>query len=79
MQGIKNVIFDLGGVIINLDVNKTIVEFNKLSKIPFEQIYTQKQQTDLFNAIDKGEISEKDFFTEIAKQIQFDGSHDKLL
>lgn len=79
MQGIKNVIFDLGGVIINLDVNKTIAEFNKLSKIPFEQIYTQKQQIDLFNAIDKGEISERDFFTEIAKQIQFDGSHDKLL
>lgn len=79
MQGIKNVIFDLGGVIINLDVNKTIKEFNKLSKFPFEQLYTQKEQIDLFNQLDKGTVSTNDFFKEIKQKIGFDGPDEKLL
>ncbi len=36
MKNIKNIIFDLGGVIINLDINKTISEFNKISEVKFE-------------------------------------------
>ena len=79
MQGIKNVIFDLGGVIINLDVNKTIAEFNKLSRISFEEIYTQKAQSELFNALDKGEISTDYFFDELSKQIGFKGDKSELL
>lgn len=79
MQGIKNVIFDLGGVIINLDINKTISEFNKLSAIPFDHIYTQKEQIDLFNQLDKGVISTKDFFNELRSKVGFAGPEEKLL
>jgi epoxide hydrolase-like predicted phosphatase len=79
MQGIKNVIFDLGGVIINLDVNKTISEFNKLSKIPFEKIYTQKEQIDLFNLLDKGQISTTDFIGELKQKISYNGPESDLL
>ena len=62
MQHIKNIIFDLGGVIINLDINQTIQEFNKLSYMPFEAIYTQAEQNDIFNKFDKGLISTEEFF-----------------
>lgn len=79
MQGIKNVIFDLGGVIINLDINKTISEFNKLSSIPFDKIYTQKEQIDLFNQLDKGIISTEQFFNELRIKIGFTGPDEKLL
>ena len=53
MAEIKNIIFDLGGVIINLDIPKTISEFNKISAQPFESIYTQLQQTPIFDLFDK--------------------------
>jgi hypothetical protein len=53
MQHIKNIIFDLGGVIINLDINQTIQEFNRLSYMSFEAIYTQAEQSDIFNKFDK--------------------------
>jgi putative hydrolase of the HAD superfamily len=79
MQHIKNIIFDLGGVIINLDVNKTILEFNKLTYMPFEAIYTQASQTELFNALDKGAISNEEFFKEIRKQIRYEGPESELL
>ena len=70
MSEIKNIIFDLGGVIINLDPNKTISEFNKLSKTPFEAIYTQLQQSTIFDLFDKGHISENDFFLELKNVTQ---------
>ncbi len=66
---IKNIIFDLGGVIINLDIPKTISEFNKLTNKPFESIYTQLQQTPIFDLFDKGQINETDFFIELNKSL----------
>jgi FMN phosphatase YigB (HAD superfamily) len=79
MRHIKNIIFDLGGVIINLDTNKTIAEFNKLSYMPFEAIYTQASQSDIFDNLDKGLISDEEFFYEIRKQIRYEGPDHELL
>ncbi len=78
MKQIKNIIFDLGGVIINLDINKTIQEFNKLSKMPFESIYSQLQQTPIFDKFDKGEISDSIFFNELQKTLGLPISKEKL-
>lgn len=79
MSQIKNIIFDLGGVIINLDTNKTIQEFNKLSTKQFETIYTQLQQSPIFDKFDKGEITETDFFNEIQKALDVHIPIEKLL
>ncbi len=79
MDQIKNIIFDLGGVIINLNIQKTIREFNKLSNKPFETIYTQLQQSPLFDRFDKGEITEPDFFKELKAAMGNNVSDDKLL
>jgi FMN phosphatase YigB (HAD superfamily) len=79
MKEIKHIIFDLGGVIINLNIQLTIREFNKISAIPFDQVYTQARQTELFNLFDKGQISEYDFFSELRKQIGYEGAEADLL
>ncbi len=79
MQHIKNIIFDLGGVIINLDTHKTIAEFNKLSYMPFEALYTQAAQSSLFDNFDKGLISTEEFFYTIRKEIRYDGPDHELL
>lgn len=79
MAEIKNIIFDLGGVIINLDYDKTIAEFNKLSKEPFEEIFTQLQQSPVFDQFDKGEISEADFFSEVLKALRIEISHKQFV
>lgn len=79
MKGIQNVIFDLGGVIINLDVNRTINAFNKISQIPFESIYTQAKQDEIFSLLDKGKISTSDFLNEIKRQTRYQGPVQDLL
>lgn len=79
MSEIKNIIFDLGGVIINLDIPKTIAEFNKLSVVPFESIYTQLQQSPIFDLFDKGQISETDFFKELKKYLKEDVTDTQMI
>lgn len=79
MKNIKNIIFDLGGVIINLDILKTIDEFNKISPLRFEDVYTQANQTELFNLFDKGQLTPEEFFEGLRKEIRFDGHEDEMI
>jgi putative hydrolase of the HAD superfamily len=78
-MAIKNIILDLGGVIINLDIPATISEFNKISAVPFEDLYTQSQQVELFNLFDKGLISDFEFFSKVKELIRHQGSDEDLL
>ncbi|MBI1289351.1 MAG: HAD-IA family hydrolase [Flavobacteriales bacterium] len=52
-----NIIFDFGGVILNLDYQRTIAAFQELGINDFEQSYSQLNQTDLFDRFERGEIS----------------------
>lgn len=79
MAKINAIIFDLGGVIINLDIAATITEFNKLSDKPFEHIYTQLQQSPVFDLFDKGLISESEFFNELKNAMETKPSDELIL
>ncbi len=79
MKSIKNIIFDLGGVIINLDAQLTLYEFNRLSEVPFESLYTQAAQIELFNQFEIGKISDFTFFSELKKIIRYKGPEEDLL
>jgi putative hydrolase of the HAD superfamily len=56
MTEIKSIIFDLGGVILNLDYSKTVDEFKKIGVLHFKKLYSQKKQTLLFDNFEKGKI-----------------------
>lgn len=79
MKGIKNIIFDLGGVIINLDQQRTIYEFNALSPLPFENFYNQSAQSGFFDELDKGKISTEEFLKILRKEINYTGEDHHLL
>ncbi|MBP9068159.1 MAG: HAD family phosphatase [Bacteroidia bacterium] len=68
VKKIKNIIFDLGGVIINLDTTATIKAFVDLGINDFATIYSQLSQTNLFDQFDKGLITENYFFNSIKNQ-----------
>ncbi len=64
---VKNIIFDLGGVLLNLNFNAMSTEFKKLGIHYFDQIYSKANQTDLFSDFEIGKISPQDFRDEIRK------------
>ena len=57
----KNIIFDFGGVILNLDYHRTTKAFINLGISDFEERYSQLNQTDLFDKFERGEISPASF------------------
>lgn len=61
MKDIKHIIFDLGGVLLNIDYARTEQAFSELGFDKFSSSYSQAEQVELFNAFEKGEISETDF------------------
>lgn len=51
------VIFDLGGVLINLDYQRTEDAFVQLGAANFREMYSQLNQTDLFDRFETGKVS----------------------
>ena len=61
----KNIIFDLGGVIINIDYFKTEQMFVDNGIENFGELFSQMKQSDLFDRLETGKIGEKDFCNEL--------------
>ena len=65
MTPIKNILFDLGGVLYHIDYGITIKAFGKLGIKDFHKHFSQQQQNYLFDRLETGKISDKDFIKEI--------------
>jgi putative hydrolase of the HAD superfamily len=65
MKEIKNIIFDLGGVLLPIDYDATPRAFWELGVPDFQTFYAQNRQNELFDAYETGKISEDDFFSEL--------------
>jgi putative hydrolase of the HAD superfamily len=67
LPGIKNIIFDLGGVIINLDFNKTYDAFASLGEITKNEIIEILKNSKLFDIHGNGDLTDEEFRSEIRK------------
>ncbi|PWJ45037.1 HAD family hydrolase [Sediminitomix flava] len=67
MKEIDNIIFDLGGVILNINYELTLEAFGKLSGKEVSQIYTQHQQTSVFDDYETGKTSAEEFRTGVSE------------
>ena len=61
LTGIKNIIFDLGGVILNIDYNKTANAFKRIGVANFDDIYSQANQDQVFDKLEIGELTDVEF------------------
>lgn len=61
LTGIKNIIFDLGGVILDIDYNLTIQAFEALDLPNIKAQYSKMSQSDVFDKIETGAISPAEF------------------
>ncbi|MBC7400520.1 MAG: HAD family phosphatase [Mucilaginibacter sp.] len=61
MQHIKNIIFDYGNVIFHIDFNKVAQAWKDLGITNAHEFYGHRQQDDVFNALERGQISPEAF------------------
>jgi len=64
-QDTKNLIFDFGGVIIDIDYHHTLDGFRKLGFVNVEEAFNQLSQKPLFDLFETGKISAEKFFTSL--------------
>lgn len=65
MSKYKNIIFDLGGVLLNIDYNRTRKAFEELGIKNFDTLYSQAAANDLFQRLEKGTISVPTFYKQL--------------
>lgn len=65
LKNYDNIIFDLGGVLINIDYLETKREFEKLGIRNFDILFTQFKQDHIFDLFEKGEISPENFYNRL--------------
>ncbi len=73
------IIFDLGGVLINLDYQLTSKAFIDLGLTDFDATYSQLQQTDLFDRFETGAISSFHFINRLLDQLPQGTSGNKVV
>ena len=66
-RNITTLIFDFGGVLINLDINQCIFNFKQLGLKNFEQYLNNFAQSGFFMKLEKGQIPAEEFRNEIRK------------
>jgi len=64
---VEAIIFDFGGVILNIDHLRVEQAFKKIGIPEFEDLYGRAQQTELFRELETGKISAHRFREEIRK------------
>jgi len=74
----KNIIFDLGGVILNLDYQLTIRAFEELGIPDFVASYSQRNQSALFDGFERGEIEPARFRDSFRRELNCDCTDHQL-
>lgn len=62
MTAIKHIIFDLGGVFLNINFQLTSQAFAKLGVTDFNNMFTQHYSNPLFELLETGKITEHEFY-----------------
>jgi len=77
-SAIKNVIFDLGGVIINLSVEKTHQAFATLSGLPVDEIKARVHRGAFFHDFERGLITDHEFRNHLRESLSMHVSDTQL-
>lgn len=78
MQAIKNIIFDLGGVFIDIHYQKTEDAFIDLGVTDFHTLFTQHHASDIFELLETGKLSPAAFYDAFRATTQLSLSNEQI-
>jgi glucose-1-phosphatase len=70
MEKIKNIIFDLGGIFMEIDYYRTEQAFVNLGVTNFSELYTQHHANPMFENLETGKISPAEFYDQVREVSQ---------
>ncbi|HUS02807.1 MAG TPA: HAD family phosphatase [Chitinophagaceae bacterium] len=78
MQNIKAIIFDFGGVILNIDFGKMNKAFTDLGIKDFNEMYSQQNADHLFRHLEEGKLNEHEFYDAFRSSAKLNLSNDQI-
>ena len=78
LNSIRNIIFDLGGVIINLDIQKSVDALQQLSRTGRTVPFSQKEQSELFDLLEIGAILPEEFRRRVREEYDIEADDDTI-
>jgi len=67
LTGIRNLLFDFGGVIVNISKDNAVKRFKEIGFDNIEDYLGEFRQEGIFLQLEEGSISREDFYTELRK------------
>jgi len=68
LRGIKNIVFDLGGVIITLDRDEAVRRFNNMGLDNAAELLSAYHQKGIFLDLEEGKLSQEAFYESVRKE-----------
>jgi len=79
IEGIRHIIFDLGGVLLNIDYSLTEQAFKNCGIENFDQIYSQLKQEKFFDDLETGKITSGEFTQSIQQIAAHEISEEQII
>lgn len=79
MSEIKNIVFDLGNVLLDLNLDKTETAFRELLQEEFETAYLKYESNRLFERLEVGRISPFEFIKGMRSATEFPITDDEVI
>ncbi len=79
MEGIKNIIFDLGGVLLNLDIGQTLQAYKNMGLTNIEDYFRIGHAASFFKKYETGDIGDEEFIESIFRMEGNTGSRKDIL
>jgi len=71
-------LFDLGGVLIDIDFRRALTAWQRHSRLPAEALASAFRFDDAYERHERGEISAAEYFQHLATMLQLDADHDRI-
>jgi len=78
-DGIEVFLFDLGGVIIDIDVQRSVQGFEALGFKGIDKEISKSHHLGLFKAFERGEIDNSEFIATLMKKVESDISEESII
>ena len=79
MENLRNIIFDLGGVLVGLDGSRSVAAFNRLGCEDVSRYIEEHRTEDLFLRIELGLISTREFCEEVRRMTGTTAPDDEIV
>lgn len=78
-NSIKNIIFDLGNVIINIDFDLTYAAFEKITHKNLKQVYQDFEDQQIWERYELGDLSNDAFIQLLREALEINASDQKII